>query len=72
MFVCQNQPCGARWMPAEVVIKNEGHGPIFRCPLCGARNRLMASHRADGSIDYKQLRREASGADAAPPKARRS
>lgn len=70
MFVCQNQSCGARWEPTEVVVKNEGQGPIFRCPQCGARNRLMASHRADGSVDYKQVRRDPSGGEAAPAPAK--
>lgn len=67
MFVCLNQSCGAQWLPTEVVIKNEGQGPLFRCPLCGSRNPVMASHRADGTIEYKQRRRAPSGVDAAPP-----
>jgi hypothetical protein len=58
MFVCQNQPCGARWAPDEVEIHNEGQGPIFRCPMCGARNYLKASQGRDGAITYKQVSRE--------------
>jgi len=62
MFVCQNQPCGARWAPDEVEIHNEGQGPIFRCPLCGTRNHLRASQARDGTITYKQISREQAGA----------
>ncbi len=58
MFVCQNQPCGARWAPDEVEIHNEGQGPLFRCPLCGARNHLQARHGRDGTVTYKQVPRE--------------
>ncbi|WP_019449265.1 hypothetical protein [Cupriavidus sp. BIS7] len=61
MFVCQNQPCGARWAPDEVEIHNEGQGPIFRCPLCGARNYLQASKGRGGAITYKQVSREQAG-----------
>jgi len=55
MFVCQNQPCGAQWSLGEVEIRNEGQGPLFRCPLCGARNRLEASQRSDGTTRYRQV-----------------
>ncbi len=61
MFVCQNQPCGARWAPDEVEIHNEGQGPIFRCPLCGARNYLQASKGPGGAITYKRVSREQAG-----------
>ena len=29
-FVCRNQSCGTPWEQSEVVIKNEGQGPLFR------------------------------------------
>ncbi len=61
MLVCQNQPCGARWDPAELTIRNEGQGLIFRCPLCGARNHVKARTRADGTVTYAQQAREPSG-----------
>lgn len=71
MFVCQNQPCGAQWKPAEVTIKNEGQGPLFRCPLCGARNYVQASQRRDGTIEYRQSRRDVPDAVDEPPRGRR-
>ncbi|MGO4302516.1 hypothetical protein [Cupriavidus sp. RAF12] len=71
MFVCQNQSCGAQWAHGEVTIKNEGQGPLFRCPLCGARNRLMASNKSDGSVEYKQPLRDQPGADTERPNGRR-
>ncbi|AZG15401.1 hypothetical protein EHF44_15620 [Cupriavidus pauculus] len=55
MFVCQNQPCGAQWSPDEVEIRNEGQGPLFRCPLCGARNPLEARPGPDGAPRYRQV-----------------
>lgn len=61
MFVCQNQPCGARWEAAEVTIHNEGQGLLFRCPLCGARNHVVARTQADGTVTYKQTRAPAPG-----------
>jgi hypothetical protein len=66
MFVCQNQPCGAQWSPDEVEIRNEGQGPLFRCPQCGARNRLEVRTRRDGTVEYRQARRAAAAATAAP------
>lgn len=68
MFVCQNQPCGAQWSPEEVEIRNEGQGPLFRCPLCGARNHLEAREGADGALKYRQVPRPA----AAPAEGRSS
>ncbi|KAF0813422.1 hypothetical protein IGB42_01773 [Andreprevotia sp. IGB-42] len=56
MFTCLNQPCGAQWKLEEVVIKNEGQGELFRCPLCGARNRVIRSEKANGKVTYKQVR----------------
>nr|WP_223991348.1 hypothetical protein [Cupriavidus pampae] len=72
MFVCQNQPCGAKWAPTEVTIKNEGQGFLFRCPLCGARNHLQARQRPDGTTEYRQARRESPPADTERPRGRRS
>lgn len=71
MLVCQNQPCGARWSPAEVTIKNEGQGPMFRCPLCGARNALRVSQRSDGTVRYEQVRRDAPVVEGQPRRGRR-
>ncbi|WP_291456926.1 hypothetical protein [Cupriavidus sp.] len=68
MFVCQNQPCGAQWSPDEVEIRNEGQGPLFRCPLCGARNHLEARPGPDGAPKYRQVPH----APAAPAQARPS
>ncbi|GAA5786029.1 hypothetical protein GCM10007860_27350 [Chitiniphilus shinanonensis] len=56
MFTCLNQSCGAQWKPEEVTIKNEGQGELFRCPLCGARNRVLRSVKPDGRVVYKQMR----------------
>lgn len=64
MFVCQNQSCGAQWSPDEVEIRNEGQGPLFRCPLCGARNRLEAVQGAKGA-GYRQVRHQQATAGAA-------
>ena len=58
MFFCHNQSCSARWAPDEVEIHNEGQGPLFRCPLCGARNHLKANQGRDGAVTYKQIPRE--------------
>ncbi|MGN5478260.1 hypothetical protein ACTMU2_18415 [Cupriavidus basilensis] len=32
-----------------MVVVNEGQGPLFRCPICGARNALAA--REEGRRD---------------------
>lgn len=70
MFVCQNQPCGAQWSPDEVEIRNEGQGPLFRCPLCGARNHLEARKGSEGGApQYRQVR-QATAAPAAERPAR--
>jgi DNA-directed RNA polymerase subunit RPC12/RpoP len=61
MFVCGNQACGARWEPSEVEIRNEGQGPIFRCPLCGARNAVVGRTRRDGSLEYRQVQAKHQG-----------
>ena len=49
MFTCRNQPCGAQWEVSDVVIKNEGQGLLFRCPMCGARNKVIRHDAADGT-----------------------
>lgn len=59
MFVCQNQSCDTQWAPDAVEIRNEGQGPLFRCPLCGARNYLEASTAPDGTQKYRQIRQPA-------------
>ncbi|MCX4163708.1 MULTISPECIES: hypothetical protein [Paraburkholderia] len=55
MFTCRNQPCSASWEQSEVVIKNEGQGLLFRCPMCGARNYVDRIEAEDGSVVYEQL-----------------
>ena len=55
MFTCRNQSCGASWEQSEVVIKNEGQGLLFRCPMCGARNYVDRIEAEDGSVVYEQL-----------------
>ncbi|MEA3123912.1 MAG: hypothetical protein QOD67_931 [Caballeronia sp.] len=54
MFTCRNQPCGAEWQLADVLIKNEGQGLMFRCPMCGARNKVLRHDAPDGTITYEQ------------------
>jgi len=54
-FVCRNQSCGTPWEPNEVVIRNEGQGLLFRCPLCGARNYVERFDAEDGSVVYEQV-----------------
>ncbi|QDQ82350.1 hypothetical protein [Paraburkholderia megapolitana] len=55
MFTCRNQPCSASWEQSEAVIKNEGQGLLFRCPMCGARNYVDRIEAEDGSVVYEQL-----------------
>ncbi|GCB04664.1 hypothetical protein [Ralstonia sp. SET104] len=55
MFTCKNQSCGTQWSLPDVVIKDEGQGPLFRCPLCGARNYVKRFEAGDGKVVYKQL-----------------
>jgi predicted RNA-binding Zn-ribbon protein involved in translation (DUF1610 family) len=54
MFTCRNQPCGANWEVSDVDIHNEGQGLLFRCPQCGARNRVIRHEAADGAVTYEQ------------------
>ncbi|KHK49706.1 hypothetical protein PI87_24705 [Ralstonia sp. A12] len=54
MFTCKNQSCRTRWEPSDVVIKDEGQGPLFRCALCGARNYVERREARDGTVVYKQ------------------
>jgi hypothetical protein len=54
MFICRNKPCGAEWELADVLIKNEGQGLMFRCPMCGARNKVIRHDAPDGTITYEQ------------------
>jgi predicted RNA-binding Zn-ribbon protein involved in translation (DUF1610 family) len=67
MFVCGNQACGAHWKPDEVQIRNEGQGPVFRCPQCGARNHVEARKARDGSTVYRQVTVKAAAKAAAKP-----
>ncbi|SAL42833.1 hypothetical protein AWB74_01755 [Caballeronia arvi] len=55
MFTCRNQSCGAEWEPSDVVIKNEGQGLLFRCPMCGARNYVERHQADDGTATYEQI-----------------
>ncbi|CAG9168705.1 hypothetical protein CURE108131_09285 [Cupriavidus respiraculi] len=56
MFTCQNQSCQTTWERKDVTVVNEGQGPLFRCPICGARNMLVAKTRPDGEVVYTQRR----------------
>ncbi len=55
MFTCRNQSCGAEWALSDVVIKNEGQGLLFRCPMCGARNYVERHDAPDGTASYEQI-----------------
>ncbi|QCP51498.1 hypothetical protein FAZ95_21460 [Trinickia violacea] len=55
MFTCINQSCQAQWEQSDVVIKNEGQGLLFRCPMCGARNYVERFDAEDGTVVYEQI-----------------
>jgi uncharacterized Zn finger protein len=57
VFRCRNQSCQAQWALSDVVIKNEGQGLLFRCPMCGARNYVeqVQAHTQDGAAQYEQI-----------------
>lgn len=55
MFTCINQPCRAEWQLSDVDIHNEGQGLLFRCPMCGARNKVTRHEAADGTLSYEQV-----------------
>ncbi len=55
MFTCRNQSCQARWALSDVIIKNEGQGLLFRCPMCGARNYVEKVEAKDGAVLYEQI-----------------
>jgi len=55
VFTCRNQSCDAQWALSDVVIKNEGQGLLFRCPMCGARNYVERFEGDDGTVLYEQL-----------------
>ena len=55
MFTCINQSCGTQWELSDIVIKDEGQGPLFRCALCGARNYVKRVETKDGRVIYKQI-----------------
>jgi len=55
VFTCKNQSCRTQWALSDVVIQDEGQGPLFRCPLCGARNYVKRREAKDGTVVYKQL-----------------
>ncbi|MEA3121424.1 MAG: hypothetical protein QOH33_979 [Paraburkholderia sp.] len=44
-----------QWEQSDVVIKNEGQGLLFRCPMCGARNYVERLDTHESSIVYKQI-----------------
>jgi hypothetical protein len=54
MFTCRNQPCRSEWALSDVDIHNEGQGLLFRCPICGARNKVIRHDAEDGTVTYKQ------------------
>jgi hypothetical protein len=55
VFTCRNQSCGTQWEQSDVVIKDEGQGLLFRCPLCGARNYLERFEDDEGNVVYEQM-----------------
>ncbi|MGI4812189.1 MAG: hypothetical protein ACRYG5_03805 [Janthinobacterium lividum] len=55
MLTCRNQPCGAQWEQSDVIVKNEGQGLLFRCPLCGTRNYVERIDLPDGSMRFEQI-----------------
>jgi uncharacterized Zn finger protein len=55
MFTCRNQSCGQSWQLSDVVIKDEGQGLLFRCPMCGARNYVERFEDDEGHVLYEQL-----------------
>jgi uncharacterized Zn finger protein len=55
VLTCRNQSCQAQWDLADVVIKNEGQGLLFRCPMCGARNYVEKFEADDGTVVYEQI-----------------
>ncbi|WJF90027.1 hypothetical protein QS306_13130 [Paraburkholderia bonniea] len=55
MFTCRNQSCDAKWELADVLIKNEGQGLLFRCPMCGARNYVERFDDEEGNVLYEQI-----------------
>jgi len=55
VFTCRNQSCQAQWALSDVVIKNEGQGLLFRCPMCGARNYVEQIEADDGTLVYEQI-----------------
>jgi hypothetical protein len=55
VFTCRNQSCEAQWAQSDVVIKNEGQGLMFRCPMCAARNYVERFDADDGSVVYEQI-----------------
>ncbi|MCY0389452.1 hypothetical protein OVY01_20100 [Robbsia sp. Bb-Pol-6] len=54
MFTCRNQPCRSEWELSDVDIHDEGQGLLFRCPVCGARNKVEQIAAADGTTRYEQ------------------
>ena len=55
MFTCRNQSCEAQWELSDVVIKNEGQGLLFRCPMCGARNYVTRHQSPGGEVTFEQV-----------------
>lgn len=55
MFTCRNQSCGTQCETSDVVIKDEGQGLLFRCPLCGARNYVERFEDDEGNVVYEQM-----------------
>lgn len=54
MFTCRNQPCRSEWQLSDVDIHDEGQGLLFRCPVCGARNKVEQITADDGTTRYEQ------------------
>jgi hypothetical protein len=45
------------WQPADVTVTNEGQGTFFRCPVCGARNRVTNTAAPGEPPRFEQSRR---------------
>jgi hypothetical protein len=56
MYTCQNQPCRASWEASDLDFVNEGQGYFFRCPICGARNKVTEKVLPDGTRRFEQAR----------------
>ena len=61
MFTCKNQSCGTQWELSDVVIKDEGQRPLFRCALCGARSYIQAASLPIAPADHDLIAQAKTG-----------